>query len=78
MNKRIYRATHVKQVNWSNVIQNTAAKALTAVGQIPFSNPTKNRVKSNAIVYSISIVEAGESGLLWLDDKNADIIAGVG
>lgn len=28
MNKRNYRATHVKQVNWRNVIQNTAGKAL--------------------------------------------------
>ncbi|MCP3870456.1 MAG: hypothetical protein GY703_20675, partial [Gammaproteobacteria bacterium] len=28
MNKRIYRATHVKQVNWRKAIQNTAGKAL--------------------------------------------------
>lgn len=28
MNKRIYRATHVKQVNWRNVIQSTTGKAL--------------------------------------------------
>ena len=28
MNKRTYRATHVNQVNWRNVIQSTAGKAL--------------------------------------------------